>query len=647
MKSNGNNSSPLFSIIVPVYNVEKYVGKCLDSILNQTYESWELLLIDDGSSDGSSHICDQYEQRESRIKVFHTKNNGLAAARNVGLRNAVGEWVAFIDSDDYVDTNWLAIVKKRIDWQVADIIIWGNYFETEKGVEWQYRFVPEKRVYKSAVDFINSKNYRHACWVYMYNRGWIMKYKCQFPDVAKITEDQCFLAQYLCHNPRISSIDRAFYHYVNRNGSICNSPMTVDIVKDKLDVAVYFARYAAEYDNIDKQFVYDITTRLFYDYFSYTKQIDRLYNGYAQSVYRQSYKEIIKFFPTFSREKFLKRASYSIRYSYRLKKLQFQKSRLLRQFKLRFNQTTHPFRVIEGMIKEENRLLYNNQSVATQKQDPSYSVIADRLKHSALYSQESGITNVALCDHEVIVSLTTYKERIHEVYLTIESIMQGTLKPNRIILWLAEDEFGQNDLPLVLQRQVKRGLEVRYCEDLLSYKKIIPSLALFPDACLVTIDDDVIYELDLLEHLLASYKAHPNCVSSCRTHRLKIDKKGMPLPYLQWDMLSHTEEPSCWNFLTGVGGNLFPPKSFPEQVFDKSIYLELCPYGDDIWLNAMLLSNSVKVAKAFTHSITGEDYINNESPSVEPLWMSNHENDGNDPQLQAIWEHFELYRLFS
>lgn len=93
--------SSVVSIIVPVYNAEKTLNRCVDSILNQTFHNWELLLIDDGSSDHSGKICDQYAAKDRRVKVFHKENRGVSSARNYGIKLAKGEWVIFIDSDDY------------------------------------------------------------------------------------------------------------------------------------------------------------------------------------------------------------------------------------------------------------------------------------------------------------------------------------------------------------------------------------------------------------------------------------------------------------------------------------------------------------------------------------------------------------------
>ena len=313
----------------------------------------------------------------------------------------------------------------------------------------------------------------------------------------------------------------------------------------------------------------------------------------------------------------------------------------------------HPFNVIDKSIhtqitKTEDSL---NSTIFNAKQEIKeeilYSIKIEQLKNDSITTNEKGVTDSSLCNHEVVVSLTTYKERIHEVYLTIESIMQGTVKPNRIILWLTEDEFTEEELPIVLKKQRERGLEIRYCKDLHSYKKIIPTLQLCPEACIVTIDDDLIYEPDLLEHLIASYRKYPNCVSACRTRVLMTDENNIPLPYLQWKGAEHINKPSHRNFLTGGGGTLFPPHLLHEQVGDVDTFMTLAPTADDVWLNAMLLLNGVKVVKAFTHNPNGEDFLMNESEHVKPLWVGNNTEGGNDSQIRSVWEEFKLYDLIN
>ena len=105
---------PMITIIVPVFNVEQYLPKCVDSIINQTYSNLEILLIDDGSQDRCGEICDEYAKKDSRIQVFHTKNRGLSVARNLGLQEAKGEYIGFVDSDDWIEPDMYEVLLSKM-----------------------------------------------------------------------------------------------------------------------------------------------------------------------------------------------------------------------------------------------------------------------------------------------------------------------------------------------------------------------------------------------------------------------------------------------------------------------------------------------------------------------------------------------------
>lgn len=123
----------LISVIVPVYNVEKYINKSIDSMIKQTYENWEIILIDDGSQDKSGEICDEYAKKSDKIKVIHKKNGGVSSARNVGLENAKGEWITFIDPDDWIEQNYLEELLKIAVENKAELVLCGyNRVTTNK-----------------------------------------------------------------------------------------------------------------------------------------------------------------------------------------------------------------------------------------------------------------------------------------------------------------------------------------------------------------------------------------------------------------------------------------------------------------------------------------------------------------------------------
>ncbi len=264
-----------------------------------------------------------------------------------------------------------------------------------------------------------------------------------------------------------------------------------------------------------------------------------------------------------------------------------------------------------------------------------------------MMAKESGISEEPLCDHEVVVSLTSFGKRIYDVHLAIESIMQGTVKPNRIVLWLSEEEFKGKPLPRTLEMQKARGLQVEFCEDIKSYKKLIPSLKQFPEACIITIDDDAIYGYDLVERLVAAHIENPNAVCACRMHKVKLAEDGKPLSYLDWDWCVECYETnSNLLFPTTGGGTLFPPSCLCQEVFNKKVFMELCPYADDVWFYAMRLMSDTPVVQVFTGKPVGY-FTELPSMNLEALSKENTdvENCRNDVQIKAVMDKYGLYRL--
>lgn len=124
----------LFSVIVPVYNTEKHLKNCINSVLNQTYNNFEIYIIDDGSSDGSSNICDHFSEKDKRVKVIHTSNKGVSNARNLGIQNASGDYIMFLDSDDWIESNALEIYYNLICDYNAKMVVSKSYYRDENNI---------------------------------------------------------------------------------------------------------------------------------------------------------------------------------------------------------------------------------------------------------------------------------------------------------------------------------------------------------------------------------------------------------------------------------------------------------------------------------------------------------------------------------
>lgn len=287
---------------------------------------------------------------------------------------------------------------------------------------------------------------------------------------------------------------------------------------------------------------------------------------------------------------------------------------------------------IKSLLKFRSTMEYMNKNLLAEMR-------VDRLKSSLVTCTEQGVSQ-AQGNPEVIVSLTSYGNRIRYAYLAIESIMQAIVKPDRIILWLADEE-REKELPMALQMQMKRGLEVRYCKDTRSYKKLIPALEEFPDAIIVTIDDDMVYDVDLLDNLLYAYRQHPDCVVANRTHRIVCGSDGRPASYLNWNWWSYDSQPSHLNFLTGCGGVLYPPHSLDKEVLDEDAFMSLCPTADDVWFNAMALKHGTRVF----HSLQSNCFETQSSAISSLASQNNNAADcRNDVQVTAVYEKYNLFQ---
>lgn len=273
-----------------------------------------------------------------------------------------------------------------------------------------------------------------------------------------------------------------------------------------------------------------------------------------------------------------------------------------------------------------------------------FELTSERLRRQTLNSIESGISDEKVLDKDLIVTLTTYGKRLYDVYLTIESVMQNSIKPNRIILWL-EDKLQEEELPITLKKLQKRGLQIEYTKDIRSYKKLIPTLNMYPDSYYLTIDDDVIYNFDLIENLVNSYKRNPGYVHANRVHSMVFSKNGDLLPYNKWPLTQKTDIPSFSNFATGVGGVLYPPGCFSSHVLDENAFMKLAPKGDDIWFYAMARLNGYMTIKAFSHCDGCDNYLTNETVQDIALNRTNVGESGNDGQIAAVFKTYNIYDL--
>ena len=292
---------------------------------------------------------------------------------------------------------------------------------------------------------------------------------------------------------------------------------------------------------------------------------------------------------------------------------------------------------MNGLIYKIKRAFENSSKI---------SFIIDRQLTIQKYREFAlhGDVSCGVDDNEsVIVSLTTYSKRIHEVYLTIESLFQQTQRAKRIILWLAKEEFSQKEIPLILRRQQDRGLEIRFCEDIRQYKKLIPSLLLFPNHSIITVDDDYIYPIDFIERLLDSQRKHPKCVCYYIGARIEFQNNGVIKSYTQWGQDDKREYiPSILNFSTGAGGVLYPPHCFHEDIGESLLFSKFAPRNDDIWFKAMTLKNNTQYVRVPIECEFTKKFILLEDGQDIALYHHNVERGENDVQIKNTFEHYGL-----
>ena len=260
----------------------------------------------------------------------------------------------------------------------------------------------------------------------------------------------------------------------------------------------------------------------------------------------------------------------------------------------------------------------------------------------ALQSQTTGISGKDNTAPKLIISLTTHGKRIHDVFLTIESLFLQSIKADKIVLWLSETEFCRDNIPEMLKKAEKRGLTIEFCKDIRSYTKLIPSLAKYPDDLIITVDDDSLYPFDMIEKLVVAYRKRPDVIHCHRAHKINFSKDGKLKDYNKWDLCSNNSVPSLTIVPTGVGGVLYFPGCFHEDIANEELFLKLSPHGDDLWFKAMSLLKNVKCG-----SIEGQDNsisrrIEIEDSQAASLWSRNkNPRKGNNAQIAAIFNHYK------
>lgn len=309
-----------FSIIIPVYNVQKDIGNCLDSILAQSYRNFEVLCIDDGSTDHSSQVIQKYAKKDKRIQYFYHENKGVSYTRNVGIRKARGKYIWFVDADDWVEADALQCLVQEIKKQKSDIVVFGgevffseDYDEQDSYMDHAFIYF-KKNLTTRRIRYINNSvaallyeiGSYPLIWNKVYKRSLIVSNHIRYEESLKLGEDEAFLFQIYPLAERISYIPNRLYHYQrNRQGSA--TEQIVKKEKKRAEQNLKMAKIVAEYWEREE---------LFPEYtFPYLERYTSLLYDSAMAVKadRSYYKQFVRQANDFFAEKFEMYQEFSLR----------------------------------------------------------------------------------------------------------------------------------------------------------------------------------------------------------------------------------------------------------------------------------------------------------------------------------------------
>ncbi len=561
----GEHTDPVFpcavSMIIPVYNTERYLDECLTSICGQTFRDIEIICVDDKSTDNSLSVLKCWAERDSRIKVVAQKeNSNQGGARNAGLDIARGKYVWFIDSDDVIDTNAVEFLVKQME-SLADVDlitfnadafqeINGKKRPAETGVITR-KWPKNRKLYlpQDADDIPAMID--GSCCTYFSKRSFIDGYRFR-PHI--FFEDACFAFSALTAPGVFYELEYSPYHRrIRENSSTSqNTELSEKCLKDRI-------------------------------------------------IALQDISAVIK-------DRKLPRDHFGVRW------FKSWAVHSIRQYWDRGLQDPGTDRGIE-QLQMEWYLFHENSPLELLK---------------------------CLRQDSFVVSLTSYPARINSVCRVIESIKKQTITPEKIILWLAKEEFpdGLESLPAELQSAVDDTFEIKWCQDLKPHKKYYNAMLEYPETIIITVDDDIYYPQDTIEKLLRSYIRFPYAVSAMRAHLITFDTEGNIAPYNEFVKENGTVGvPSYCLLATGVGGILYPPHCMHSELFNQEAIKALCLYADDLWLKTMQMLNGTPVVIA-SDSFPLQ-YVEDTQESA--LWKSNMSQNKNDEQLARILERYDCF----
>lgn len=749
------------SFIVPVYNAANFLDQCINSILNQSLTEIEVICVNDGSTDDSLNMLEYYADKDERIKVFNTKNLGAGNARNVGMANAKGEYIAFVDSDDWIEPEMAEKLYDNAKSNDSDVVLFNSIERKLNNVIKERKYfndpiAPDPNNFSFNYTFKRKlvMNHFFVIWSKLYKKSFLEQHNLLFPKF-QIFNDVKFHILSVALAKKISYLPEILYNYrrmeqislQNTKGSLKSSFILFDVYKDvenelnnydlmdslKIEFLTFkinqskvrlniinrslrndfFDKIKEEFNKINLST--EEMTNLHYSTVKFYMNVlnsNTYENFLGNNIKKQNFKNlntneeimleqlnlknklILDLKEKTNRIKYFDNNGYNHIDNEILDKLNrdfvncnfeninaYKIIKKLNLFDEKFYRTEY------GYSEELDPLLHYLYMGYDEKKEPNpefdslfyinlYSDLKNikisPLAYFVLYGQHNGkfrinkkysqirhvdkfelepkiknlkkwCLNEEKRDKELIVSLTSYPKRMEDIHFCIYSILDQELKPDKIILWLSFEEFpnGEKDIPKNVIDLKENGLEIRWCDNIKSFKKLIPALKEYKNSLICTADDDLYYPKNWLKILYEEHIKYPDCIVAHRAKKTLIANRNI-LEYSKWQLCLEEQKPSFLNSFTTGGGCIFNISLLSSEVFNENIFKELCFNGDDIWFWAMSVLNKTKT-RVVKNNISYLTYIN---PTRElnmfdekTLWYSNAKH-GNDIQLNNVLNHY-------
>lgn len=292
-------NQPLVSVIIPVYNVEEYLRKCVDSVLNQTYKNLEIILVDDGSTDSSGKICDEYVEKDERISAVHQKNGGLSVARNSGLSEAEGKYVYFLDSDDYITDNALETLVEIAEKDNSDIVFFDAVsFADTDDFEVSQNYI-RKNKYKTDNGYAvfsamtKNKEYHSAVPLLLINREFLLESGISFIS-GILYEDMVFTYQLFCKAFAVSQCENALYHRRYRKNSIMTSSKSKKHFTSCVAVYTANAEFTKQITSTDISAAHGFVGRCAFNIFNVYEKLGKADKKTCKAELKKAKKDILQ-----------------------------------------------------------------------------------------------------------------------------------------------------------------------------------------------------------------------------------------------------------------------------------------------------------------------------------------------------------------